>query len=392
MLDDIIESLDVPISAYEAAEKRYMDIGDWLNDAMKAKCASFSPHVFTQGSFRLGTVTRPWKREDYDLDLACKLQEGITKLTSTQEELKVLVGADLEKYRQERGIQEELEEKHRCWRLYYQDDLQFHMDIVPAIPEATDQRRVLSERMIESGTEAVLARDVAEHAMAVTDDRHPKYAVITLNWQVGNQEGYALWFESRMRQAQKFLEEKMAKVDDLPAYRWKTPLQRCIQILKRHRDMMFEDDPDGKPISAIITTLAARSYNGESDLESALSTIIENMDSFVNPSKPRVPNPVNPHEDFADKWPLDTKLERNFWSWLEQLKNDFASLNQSDNVQLITETALGKFGAKIDESKIQKIGVLLPKAVAINSGAARTTSNGTIGTTGVENRPHKFYG
>jgi hypothetical protein len=35
----------------------------------------------------------------------------------------------------------------------------------------------------------------------------------------------------------------------------KTPLQQAVQILKRHRDMMFADDPEHKPISVIITTL-----------------------------------------------------------------------------------------------------------------------------------------
>ncbi len=66
----------------------------------------FSPHVSPQGSFRLGTVTRPWKREDYDLDLTCKLQKGLTKSLHTQRELKHLVGFDLKNYQQERGIKE----------------------------------------------------------------------------------------------------------------------------------------------------------------------------------------------------------------------------------------------------------------------------------------------
>lgn len=39
----------------------------------------------------------------------------------------------------------------------------------------------------------------------------------------------------------------------------KTPLQRAVQILKRHRDIMFAGDED-KPVSIIITTLAAKAY------------------------------------------------------------------------------------------------------------------------------------
>lgn len=397
IIDNIIESLDVPDSAYEAAERRYKDLGTWLHDQEKASIAPYSPHVFAQGSFRLGTVTRPWKREDYDLDLACKLQQGVTKSEHTQQQLKHLVGSDLENYRKERGIQEKLEEHHRCWRLNYQDSLKFHMDIVPGIPEAEDRIKILMERIIKTGTAEALANDVAKLAMAITDDRPPGYTAITPDWPISNQEGYALWFEYRMRQARELLESraamaKVAKVDDLPTYRWKTPLQRCIQILKRHRDMMFEKNPDGKPISAIITTLAARSYKGEIDLESAMNTILSNMDSFVNPTAPRVPNPVNPKEDFADKWPSDPNLENNFRMWLDKARKDFNVLGQDIDIKTLTESVLQKFGVNLDEAKLRKSGALLEKAAAITSGAAFTAPNGTIGSSGVKNQPHKFYG
>ena len=397
VLKAIIESLDVPVSAYEAAKRRYKDLGKWLEDISKAKSARCCPHVSPQGSFRLGTVTRPWKHEDYDLDLACNLQEGITKSTHTQEQLKLLVGIDLENYRMERGIQEKLEEKPRCWRLNYQDDLKFHMDVVPAIPETETHRLVLSERMMKTGTDEFLARDVAKHAMAITDNKHHDYRNITDDWQISNEEGYAVWFGSRMRQAVKLLEsrakmEKVARVDVLPFYQWKTPLQQSIQILKRRRDIMFEADPDHKPISKIITTLAAWAYTGEEDVESALSRIVEGMPNFISPTEPRVSNPANPVEDFADKWPHDPRLEANFWSWLEQVKGDLGILVRSKDTSVLTEAAMRKFGASVDESKLRREFSLLEKAAAIASGAAHTASNGTIGTSGVKNPPHKFYG
>ncbi len=134
IIEEITKSLDVPDSAYEAAERRYKDLGKWLHDQNKAACASFRPHVSPQGSFRLGTVNKPWKREDFDLDLTCKLLEGFSKEAYSQKQLKELLGNDLEKYRQERAIQDDFEEKHRCWRLNYQDQLNFHMYFVPVIP------------------------------------------------------------------------------------------------------------------------------------------------------------------------------------------------------------------------------------------------------------------
>ena len=81
-------------------------------------------------------------------------------------------------------------------------------------------------------------------------------------------------------------EVKVAQVDDLPAYRWKSPLQRCVQILKRHRDVMFADNLDSKPISIIITTLAGKAYQGEVEIADALDRILSNMGSLINPTVP----------------------------------------------------------------------------------------------------------
>ena len=46
-------------------------------------------------------------------------------------------------------------------------------------------------------------------------------------------------------------------------------------ILKRHRDNWSKDNPDLKPISIILTTLAARAYNGETDIVAALAMFLK---------------------------------------------------------------------------------------------------------------------
>jgi hypothetical protein len=108
-LDKMVEVLDLPDSAYETAKSRYDDIGAWL-ERPESGSASHDPHIFAQGSFRLGTAIRPLdSSETYDLDLACKFREGITKITHTQKNLKELVGKDLEAYRQYRKIKSPLE-------------------------------------------------------------------------------------------------------------------------------------------------------------------------------------------------------------------------------------------------------------------------------------------
>jgi hypothetical protein len=351
VLREIIELLDIPDTAYQEAERRYKDFAHWLQNDPKSRSARFEPSIGPQGSFRLGTVIRPWKREDYDLDLTFRLQKGITTQTVTQAGLKEMVGEDLNDYRTARRIQEKPEEKHRCWRLLYQDHLQFHIDTVPCIPHTDNIRAIIRQRIMESGTSPISAQELAYLAVAITDDRHQSYRHISDDWYISNPEGYARWFESRMKLAealliQRALQARVKEIGELPTFQWKTPLQRVVQILKRHRDVMYESYPDRKPSSIIITTLAARAYQGEIDLPTAIRRALDHME--VRPALPRVPNPVNPHEDFTDKWRTAEgrrlRLEDNFMVWAQQAKKDLQTiLSPTDQSQVhnLVEKTLG---------------------------------------------------
>lgn len=381
LLEKMTALLELPESAYERAKDRYDDIGEWFGRD-DSSCKDCGPHIFPQGSFRLGTAIRPlMKDEAYDLDLACKLREGVTKESHTQKSLKDLIGSELELYRRARGISSPLEPKHRCWRLEYQDHLNFHMDIVPCIPADDTRRGLIFESLRKSWQDNVLADAVARHTVAITDDQHPAYLEICNDWDISNPEGYAKWFESRMNRGLRTIVEK-AQVDGLPVYKRKTVLQRSIQLLKRHRDVMFQEDSEVKPISIIITTLAAKSYEGETDLLSALAGILDRMESFVNSTTPRVPNPVDPAEDFADRWskpkykPLN--LEKNFWDWLRQVRTDFGILTQSDDADFITEQAGQKFRVNMDTSDLRRslglasgVSIVVPKAHSIDATPPR---------------------
>jgi hypothetical protein len=168
-----------------------------------------------------------------------------------------------------------------------------------------------------------------------------------------------------------------AQIDQLPVYRRKTALQRSVQLLKRHRDVMFQDDPDLKPISIIITTLAAKAYAGETDLVSAMAGILERMDMYVSPTIPRVPNPVDPAEDFADRWSMPKykhlKLEENFRAWLRQVRTDFNIITRSDDAGFISEQAKQKFKLNMDATDIRKslgleysVTIVAPKSHSID--------------------------
>jgi hypothetical protein len=369
----IHETIEIPDSAYETAEKRYKDVADWFGSGT-ARCKTYDPHITPQGSFRIGTVIRPLTaEEEYDLDLSCQLERGYSKAQHSQSELRSLVGQDLEDYRVARRIEQAREEKNRCWRLHYKDQLKFHMDVVPCLPESAERRSAIREAMIRFGAHEALAKTVADLSVNITDRTLPNYRVISGDWPVSNPEGYARWFESRMKLAKTLLERRAfearaATIDELPAYKWKTPLQRCVQLLKRHRDVMFAANPDAKPISIIITTLAARAYQGESELAAALSGILAGMENLVSSVRPYVPNPVNPVEDFADKW--DTaegrrlQLKQNFEYWFRQVRADIAKLGASSDPKFIAEQARARFQAPLDQDELRrKFGIGFPSVV-----------------------------
>ncbi len=368
VFEDLTEQLELPETAYLKAKERYEDIGEWLGRD-GSMCENNKPHVFPQGSFRLGTAIRPLdEKEAYDLDLACRLQVGLSKTLHTQYDVKTLIGNEIEKYREARGIKAPKEEMHRCWRLEYADKLSFHMDIVPCIPADESRQRLMFESMTKAGENRVIADSVAKMTVSITDDRHQHYRQLSEDWNISNPEGYATWFEDRMNQMQQMYFEK-AQVDEIPLYKRKTPLQRVIQLLKRHRDQMFKDDPDVKPISVIITTLAARAYQGEADIESALQNILARMGGLVNQTQPKVPNPANPGEDFADRWSMPENkhlnLEQNFRSWLKQAQIDFDILGSSDDAIFLSEQAVQKFSVRLDAQTLRKRLGLSSSAVAV---------------------------
>lgn len=359
ILKAIVASVELPDSAYEKAKERYEDLGEWLG-LPSSNVSKFSPHILPQGSFRLGTAIRPLsEKEEYDLDITCRLETDLTMGNTTQADLRNMVKKDIEAYRKDRGIQALLGEKHRCLRLEYQDHLSFHMDIVPCIPDSMESRSLLEKVFSQRSYSASLIQKVSPMASRITDDRSLDYRTISSSWLRSNPEGYARWFEERML-SQTLLKsfQERAQVDALPSYKRRAPLQRAVQILKRHRDWMFKDMPDSKPISMIITTLAAQAYNGEEDLESALLTILTGMEGQVSQTKPRVPNPVNPEEDFADKWDdaqyASLRLEDNFRKWMLQVKADSRRILTSASSDELRKSA-NNFSVALRDSEAERL-------------------------------------
>jgi len=363
VLGQMAESLDISPSKYKQAVERYQAVGKWLEGGDYNGCPGL-PEVSPQGSFRLGTVTRPLrngKEANYDIDLVCRLPMAIT--VTTPEALKAGVGNRLKEHAQYRRMLDT--EGRRCWTLEYaeQDDIGFHMDVLPAVPDDNSAKVDL----ILQG----IPWQYAQQAVAITEKQ--QYTA-TYSWKSGgsNPAGYAAWFDDINRpmftkvvagQKRLLVENQRliyASVDDVPDALVRTPLQRAIQILKRHRDGRFlkhrwEED---KPISIIITTLAAQAYQAEGDVYSALRGIVDRLAGYRlllemnrrNEGSPTgliqrrdggwyIPNPVNHGENFADRWnDKGSHRAEAFFQWLSWVQEDL-----STGTSLRNRTAMRSF-------------------------------------------------
>src|SRR5437762_5045398 len=106
-IEEIVRTLEIPDFAHDLATKRYANLGEWFKRP-ESTCARYAPHIYAQGSFRLGTVIRPiTANEEYDLDVGCRLETGVAKTTHSQYQLKSFVGNEIEAYRVARQIEDE---------------------------------------------------------------------------------------------------------------------------------------------------------------------------------------------------------------------------------------------------------------------------------------------
>jgi hypothetical protein len=369
LLNGAVDTLDISPDLQDIAVERYEEVGTWLADR------GIEWRIHAQGSFLLGTVVRPnTPTGEYDIDLVCLVP--IKKESTTQAELKQQVGDELRAYRRWKTTAghddgpASCEARRRCWTLGY-PDLGFHLDVLPSIPD---------EELPPTG---ILLTDQQLRA-----------------WQHSNPLGYGGWFRERSAELQDNLrKEAFAKnmnVADVPTWRVRSTLQRVVQVLKWHAMLFFADDPDAKPPSILITTLAARAYRGETDLFTATKSVVASMPDYVEKRNGRywVPNPAHPEENFADKWNEYPERRTAFIKWHTEVStvlNDLAQL-RGTGLDVAVSTLEKAFPGNAIRMSARRYGEHLRRQRV--DGLLRVAPSGLITTTtsGPRLRDHTFHG
>ncbi len=355
-LKNVANEIDIPPGKYQEAVDRYQAVSRWLEDGEYPGCPG-APSIYPQGSFRLGTVVRPIRNgveASYDIDLVCEIP--FQKDHSTPSKIKSTVGNRLQEHGNFRRLL--APEGRRCWTLEYaeQDGVGFHLDVLPAV---LDGRKFYS----------------TSNALAITSKNGSAYS-----WSASDPRGYGKWFDTKNRAAfalvvveqkrniQRCAPRIYASIDKVPDQLVRTPLQHSIQLMKRHRDLRFNhhDLIDYAPISIIITTLAAHLYGNETDVYFALCRIVDKLQAHAAlvegkaidrslskmgliqrtlDSKWYIGNPVNPDENFADRWHEDDHVRaRAFFVWVDALQKDLLDIPGETNLDQIKKHLGRVFG------------------------------------------------
>lgn len=298
------QSIDISDELFDKAVAEYNALGKWIDEATP----NYSISIYPQGSFALGTVIKPiTDKDDYDLDLVCEFakQYDLTARQLKRDVVKPL----LVKYRRISG---EIEEKRRCWHVEYDEVPNFHMDIIPAVNRASYV-------------------DITDH-----DEDRDFYEYIG-----SNPAGYTEWFFSRSAKTRSAMYERylsesrmvvaQADVEKVKRLKIKTPLQRAIQLLKRHRDIMFEHrDQHDKPVSVIITTIAAQLYQNEDNVIDTLANFLNGAENYIYQNKRDglfyIENPAYSGDNFANKWNETPARAETFFEWLNKAKLDLIDM------------------------------------------------------------------
>lgn len=384
LLARMAESLELDDSRSNRMESAY----NAIYDVLKADPVFFSQVdfvVYPQGSKAIGTTTKPFGKDEFDLDIVVHIRDLYYNYTSSEiydHLIRVLKGNDI--YRPK------LISKNRCARINYSGD--FHLDILPGcIVVVNENKLMVPDRELASWTSTFPKGYISWFLDIAKDVRQP----ILLRKAFEN-------FTT--------LAEAKAEQEDLPEENFysKEPLKRAVQLTKRYRDIFFSKNPKHRTSSIILTTIFGQFYQGEASIyetiDNVLDRIISNYSDYQNLFENRgiykrikVLNPVNPDEDFTDKWDKDKEFYIQFIAFAKSYKEKWERLKKGDFG--VAEELFGSTRTKtILKTQLEKLskgksGTLENAGLTIMGGKNHVDQKGNItNNNGYESKPNRNYG
>jgi len=370
-LENICQKLELSQTQYDDAKEKYESVAKWISDSSDERISNIS--IYPQGSMRLETTVKPLGQDEFDIDLMSHL--SLSSLEINSKEINRLIG---DRLREHKTYQEMIVPLNRGWRIDYANE--FHLDITPCVDDENNW-----------------------NGGVLVPDREQK------DWKQSNPKGYAELFDFRSELQPTFLIEESlmhkANIESLPEPRkFKGILKRCVQLLKRDRDIHFKDKNSKlAPISIILTTLASKAYEkcvndytytNELDI---LIDILKHMDDFIKITKYQgrtyyeIPNETTEGENFAEKWNSHPERAESYFEWKTNALENIEKTINIDGLDMIGEHLSKSFGKSVIESSI--------KSMTSNINTARKSQSlfiasglGLSTNAGAEIKSNTFFG
>ncbi len=194
-----------------------------------------------------------------------------------------------------------------------------------------------------------------------------------------NPRGYGAWFNGKADTVREFLLEKAYAMEELPEqepYNLKKPPKRAVQLIKRYRNIYFENDPDNATSSIILTTLAGQFYDREGTIYETVNNIVSRMHQAAKYGVEgfKVYNPVNRDEEFTDKWQDEPKLFNRFLDFVKDFKQTWEAIKRESDISESEYELKTMFGERAFSKAINEQREYFTKAFGTSAGFIHTQS------------------
>jgi hypothetical protein len=368
-------------SAYQRdlAKQRYEGVGDWL--ARSDDWLLAAVEIRLQGSIAIGTAVKPIGVNEFDVDLVAHVPE--TDIALSPALLKQRIGDRLRSNGNYAGL---LVEMPRCWRLDYANE--FHLDITPSIPNP--ECRFGGELVPDKTLKA---------------------------WKASNPQGYRRKFDRRAALVPRIRSvfgkaydsaRADGQVEPYPEEkRLKGILRRIVQIAKRHRDVQFIDDDQGRaPLSIIITTLASRAYEtcvGNFEYDHELDLIVDVLrrmplmlqsETVAGSIVWYLWNQTTAGENFCEKWNKYPERAVAFFEWHDKIVGDVERLAAARGLDQVRRILGDIFGTAPANKAMDSLTERVDAARASNRLSVTRSAGLVVGATASATpvRANTFFG
>lgn len=288
LLRDIAHKIQLKKTEYDLAETRYLEVHKYLARAGDRRFV----RIYAQGSMAVGaTIASRLTDDEYDIDVMLELLID-SDAYSSQVVLDWLHG-ELKGFPSARKVVRQT----RCVTLEFG---KLHLDVTPA----------------------VLRTGLPERTSTIFHSKTEKREDLKI---LANPWGFAEWFKAKTDPS---LDVAMSKavmdsvrVDPVPEQEGaheKSNALLCLQLIKRWRNVIYDNRDCRKPPSVLLAKLIADRSTYFPSLIDALEAQVNTLQKFFadaceSGNLVEVFNPVCfPYEKLSDRWPGDMDAQRQF--------------------------------------------------------------------------------